>query len=380
LNRLVIAHVIRSYLTQSETFIWQYLHNFRDVVPIVIAQSLENLDQFPLPNGQIRPIYGPRGSIPWFVDNWYRRVLKRPLGYLERIICKEKVRLIHAHFGPIGCEYLPVSLSLKIPLITNFYGYDLSIKNVIAEHKKEYNQLFEEGTHFLVEGPFMREKLISVGCPKEKISIQRIAISLENYKFKTRSWDRKCLIRLLFVGRFVEKKGLEYAFRALAKIKKEYPFQFRIIGDGELKESLHSLASTLDLTKEIIWLGMKPHGTVIEEVQSCDILIQPSVTAKNGDSEGGAPTIILESQACGVPVISSNHADIQYITCPNESALLAPERDVDRLADNIRHLFDNPETWSQMGKRGREHVEKFHDIRKEVVALENIYETIIFNK
>jgi len=205
-----VAHVIRSYLTQSETFIWQYLHNFRDVVPIVIAQSLENLDQFPLPNGQIRPIYGPRGSIPWFVDNWYRRVLKRPLGYLERTICKEKVRLIHAHFGPFGCKYLPVSLSLKIPLITNFYGYDLSIKNVIAEHKKVYNQLFEEGTHFLVEGPFMRESLISLGYPKEKISIQRIAISLENYKFKSRSWDRERTIRLLFVGLFIEKKGLEY--------------------------------------------------------------------------------------------------------------------------------------------------------------------------
>ncbi len=380
MKKLVIAHIMTSYLRQSETFIWQYLHNFRHVTPFVITQKLENPDQFPLTNGHIRLIYGPRGSIPWFVDNWYRRVLKRPFGYIEQIICKEKIHLIHAHFGPTGCTYLPLSSSLGIPLITNFYGYDLSVKDLINQHQEAYLELFKEGDHFLVEGPCMRETLLSLDCAEEKISIQRIAINLENYKFKTRSWDGKRPICLLFVGRFVEKKGLEYALRALSKIKEDYRFQFRIIGGGELEEKLHLLASNLGLSKQTVWLGMQPHRRVIEEIQSCDILIQASVTASNGDSEGGAPTNILEAQACGVPVISTTHADIPYITCPNESALLSPERDVDSLTDNIRHLFDNSEIWPRMGKTGREHVEKFHDVRKEVVALENIYKKFLFYK
>lgn len=101
--------------------------------------------------------------------------------------------------------------------------------------------------------------------------------------------------------------------------------------------------------------------------------MQPSVTAKNGDSEGGAPTIILEAQACGVPVISTTHADIPYITSQNDSALLSPERDVDNLVDNIRYLFENPKIWLEMGKKGRQHIENFHNVRKEVGALENIY-------
>ena len=375
-NMLKVAHVMHSYLAQSETFIWQYLHNFKRVTPVVIAQHLENLDQFPLTNGHIRLSYGPRGSIPWFIDNWYRRVLNRPFGYTARIMRKEGVRVIHAHFGPVGCNYLPVSLSLNIPLITNFYGYDLSRKDIVEHYQKEYNQLFDKGARFLVEGPSMRKKLISLGCPEKKISIQRIAINLENYKFKPRSWDRKRTIHLLFIGRFVEKKGLEYAMRVLAKIKKDYSFQFRIIGGGELEQSLRSLASNLGLTKEIVWLGVQPHGRVIEELQTCDILIQPSVTAKDGNSEGGAPTIILEAQACGVPVISTTHADIPYITCPNESVLLSPERDVDSLTDNLCQLFDNSEAWSRMGKKGREHVEKYHDVRKEVISLEGLYRTV----
>lgn len=380
---IVIAHVMYSYLTQSETFIWQYLHNFRRVTPVIIAKKLENLDQFPITNGHIRPIYGRMGLISWFIDIWYRRVLKMPFSHIpfrriERIIHKEKIRLIHAHFGPLGCACLPLSHS--VPLITNFYGYDLFVKDVVENYHDAYMELFKKGWHFLVEGPHMRNRVISLGCPKEKISIQRIALHLVNYKFKPRIWDGKRPIRLLFVGRFVEKKGLEYAIRALGKIKRGYCFQFRIIGGGSLEERLHALSSNLGLSEKIVWLGIQAHRRVIEEIQSCDILIQPSVTAHNGDSEGGAPTIILEAQACGLPVISTTHADIPYIVCPNESALLSPERDVNSLANNISHLLDNSESWHRMGKIGREHVEKFHDIRKEVIALENIYKDCLMEE
>jgi colanic acid/amylovoran biosynthesis glycosyltransferase len=371
---------MRSYLAQPETFIWQYLHMFKSVYPIVIAESLQNLDQFPLHRGKSYRTYGPRLTLPWLIDNWYRRVLKQPHGYVARIMRKEGIEVIHAHFGPTGCKYIDVSTLLGFPLITNFYGYDLSLRDLIEQKRLDYAYLFKRGTYFLVEGPHMRDKLISLGCPEKKIFIQRIALDLENYVFKARSSNGKRPLRLLFVGRLVEKKGLEYALKALARFKEEYSFQFRIIGNGILEEGLRSLASDLGFTKEIIWLGVQPHEKVIEELESCHILIQPSLTATNGDSEGGAPTILLEAQACGVPVISTNHADIPYITCPNESALLSAERDVEGLANNIRRLFHNSEAWSKMGEKGRKHVQEFHDVTKEVVTLENIYKNSISQK
>jgi colanic acid/amylovoran biosynthesis glycosyltransferase len=346
---------------------------FKGIYPIVIAESLQNLDQFSLPRGKSYRTYGPRLTRPWFIDNWYRRVQKRPFGYPARIIRKEGVSVVHAHFGHIGCQYLALSLSLRIPLITSFYGLDLSVKNLVERKRSDYAQIFKHGACFLIEGPFMCDKLISLGCPEKKIYTQRIAIDLDQYTFRSRSWDKKRRIRILFVGRFTEKKGLEYALKALAEVRKDYPLQFRVIGAGPLEISLHSLAADLGFNNEIIWLGMQPHRRVIEELESSDILMQPSVTARNGDSEGGAPTIILEAQACGVPVISTSHADIPYITRPNESALLSEERDVDGLANNLRHLFHYPELWSKMGKMGRTHVEKNHDVRKEVLALENLY-------
>ncbi len=377
MNMIKIAHVMRVYLEQPETFIWQYIHNFTRVTPVVIARRTMNLDQFPVANGFIKPTYGPKLSYPWTMDNIYRRIFHDPSGYAASIIKRNNVKAIHAHFGPLGFSYLPLSISLNIPLIVNFYGYDLSRNDIILENRTAYTELFEHGTRFLVEGPVMRKKLTSIGCPDEKISIQRIAINLENYKFKVRSWDEKRPVRLLFAGRFVEKKGLEFALRALAKVKKDFVFRFRIIGAGELEEQLHSLANTLGFDKEIEWLGMKTHRDVIEEINNCDILIQPSVTARNGDSEGGAPTVILEAQACGVPVITTTHADIPYITVNSKSAMLSSERDVEHLERNIRYLLNTSAVWAEMGTLGRKHVECYHDVKKEVIALENMYKEIL---
>lgn len=372
-----VAHAMYCYLPQSETFIWQYLNNFQNICPVVITQKLENLDQFPLSQGEIKPIYGRLWRLAKLMNAVYGKVIRDPFGYTKKLIKEADIRILHAHYGPNGNYYLPLSRLFKIPIITTFYGYDLNRKDVIEEYQSAYKRLFNDGAHFLVEGPYMKKRLVSLGCPEGKISIQRIAINLQSYRTRTRTRDGDRQVRLLFVGRFVEKKGLEFALRALAEIKKDYLFQFMIIGRGELEEKLKALAFDLDLSERIVWLGLQPHRRVLKELEASDILIQPSVTASNGDSEGGAPTIILEAQASMVPVIATFHADIPYVTCQNKSALLSPERDVEALAENICHLFDDSERWAQMGIEGRKHIEEYHDIKKEVVALENLYKKIM---
>ena len=67
-------------------------------------------------------------------------------------------------------------------------------------------------------------------------------------------------------------------------------------------------------------------------------MLLPSITAQNGDTEAGAPVAILETQATGLPVISSYHADIPEVVVDGKSALLAPERDVGTLAKHLEYL------------------------------------------
>jgi colanic acid/amylovoran biosynthesis glycosyltransferase len=104
-----------------------------------------------------------------------------------------------------------------------------------------------------------------------------------------------------------------------------------------------------------------------------DIQLQPSCTAAGGDGEGGAPTVLIEAMACGLPIVASLHDDIPYVTSPGGNALLAPERDVSALAANLRKLAGEPAAWAGMSRLGRARAEANHDVKKEILGLEGIY-------
>ncbi len=124
-------------------------------------------------------------------------------------------------------------------------------------------------------------------------------------------------------------------------------------------------------------MGYQPHHVFVEELIKAHIYLQPSVTAQNGDSEGGAPTTLLEAQASGVPVLSTYHADIPEVVVNGKSGFLVPERDSNALAERLEYLIDHPEEWSTMGREGRKHVEMNYNICKEADNLENIYDALI---
>jgi colanic acid/amylovoran biosynthesis glycosyltransferase len=112
-------------------------------------------------------------------------------------------------------------------------------------------------------------------------------------------------------------------------------------------------------------------------MQNCDIIFQPSVTASNGDSEGGAPTILIEAQAAGMPVLSTDHADIPEIVLDGKTGLLAREGDVEDIAAKLQWLLQNRDKWREMGFLGREHVSKQHSIHDQIRLLEELYYRLI---
>jgi len=83
--------------------------------------------------------------------------------------------------------------------------------------------------------------------------------------------------------------------------------------------------------------------------------------------------VLLEAQASGVPVISTLHCDIPEYVIDGVSGFLVPERNVDSLVERLEYLIMHPQLWAQMGKAGREHVEKDYEIRTQVRKLEDIY-------
>jgi len=379
LNKMVVVHINETFVARPETFIYHYVSNLKSFHPIFLAKKFENLEQFPLPRRDIYQVPLKRYTPKWLYYGSLRRFLGIHISPEEQILRKRKVKLIHAHFGPHGCAALKLRRKLKIPLVTNFYGYDVSKLARDAEWVKRYQVLFREGDLFLAEGEFLKSKLIELGCPEHKIQIQRIAIPIDRITFVPRQHKKKGeKVILLFSGRFVEKKGLIHALSAIKNVHNENKdFEFRIIGDGALKPAIETFIQEHQMSDYVKLLGFLSYSDYLRELQRSDIFIHPSVIAEDGDSEGGAPTSILEAQAAGLPVLATYHADIPNIVVPGKSALLSKERDVRGLADNIRYLLENQDSWAEMGQAGRQLVEQYHDIRKELGSLEQKYRAVI---
>ncbi len=366
-------HLLNAYLPRTETFIWQNLRRARRYTPLVLADAWENLEAFPLPGGELIRL---KPSRPW-----WSRVNARlsgtyaPVRYPEGALRTRDIAVCHAHNGFRACVTLGFATDFGKPWVVNFYGSDLSQAEFLRR-ARAYPRVFRQSRALLVEGPAMRQRLLELGAPAKKIRIQRIAVDPAEYPFRERSWDGNREIRLLFVGRMVEKKGLAVGLQALADRRLDFPWNLTVVGDGLLRPQLEAQAERLNLSKRVDFLGMRSLEETRSLMESCDLLLQPSHTGSDGDGEGGAPTIILEAQACGMPVLSTLHDDIPYVTVPERSAWLAPEGNADALAENLRRAAREASRWAGMGRAGRAKIEADHDVVREIEALERCYDEV----
>jgi len=285
--------------------------------------------------------------------------------------------IIHCHFAPNG---LKVAALMDIGvlqgiLITSFHGYDAG-KYPQQYGLDIYEQLFQRGDLYTCSSSFLIGKILALGCPDEKVVRLPMGVNISKHLFQERTLDSSGLVKIVTVARLVEKKGIEYSIRALAKVSIDNPnVLYRIIGDGPLRGSLEDLILELNLSEKVKLLGWMTQDEVYELYDDSHIFILPSVTASNGDQEGQG-LVLQEAQLMGLPVISTLHNGIPDGVLDGQSGFLVPERDVDALAERLNYLIEHPERWSEMGREGHLFVKRGFDVEKLNDQLVEIYQKL----
>jgi len=431
--RPVVAHINYLFFHSTQSFIYFYLSHCRRTRAICLTRAPESpsvSNVIPAALAGDFYLYGaPPGSrrisgLLWacglklrrgltrlpprlaepLLDGLHRRIVPRLrsdshparyLGWVEEIVRRRGARLIHAYFGPVGWRMLALKRKLGLPLVVTFLGDDIAPSlapwwwwlvqsgSEAPNWPERLRELLAEGDLFLVEGPFLRQRLLDLGCPPEKVQVQRIALPVHDTDFLAAHRQPQGRVIIMFAGRFCEQKGLLYALEAVRELWSErHDFEFRLIGDEQLTDGRYA-ARVYDYIRDhrlqdcVRLLGFLSHADYLREMRHADIFLHPSIVDADGAGEGGAPTTILEAQALGLPVISTAHCDIPNVTVPGESALLVRERDSHALADALRRLVDDPDRREAMGRAGRRHIEKFHDIEQEAPVLEARYCALI---
>ncbi len=286
--------------------------------------------------------------------------------------------IIHCQFGHLSFRAMAFQVmnAPQAKLITIFRGYDIS--TFVAKKGRDiYGKLFKTGDFFLANCEFFRQKAIALGCPAELIKVHFSGIDCQQFTFQPRFLKQDETIRIVTTGRLVEKKGIEYSIRAVAKQAQITPhLEYRIIGDGELRYDFERLIQALGMQNIIKLVGWKNETEIKEILEQSHLFIAPSVTAKDGNQD--APINVLkEAMAMGLPVISTYHGGIPELVQDGVSGYLVPERDIEALANKLDCLIQHPEKWSKMGKAGRDYVEKNYDLDKLNDKLVILYEQVI---
>jgi len=244
-----------------------------------------------------------------------------------------------------------------------------------------YLKMFESSNLFLVEGPAMRDKVLSLGCDAARVRVQHLGIALDRIAFTPRQVRPGDDVTLLMAGRAIEKKGHVYGLQAFARAARRVR-QVRLLimtwGDyHDTHQNIEVLRAEIrekKLGDRVEIVGQKPYDEYLRTVQRCHILLNPSVHAGNGDAEGGFPVTITEAMASGMPVIATSHCDIPEIVLDGETGLLADEKDVPALADRIEEMVSSPERWSDFADKGRALVEAEYNAVNQAERLEAIYD------
>jgi colanic acid/amylovoran biosynthesis glycosyltransferase len=282
--------------------------------------------------------------------------------------------VIHCHFGTTASApaLLRDCLKLSAKVITTFYGSDVT-RYPLLRGAKCYSRLFSRGDHFLALSESMRARLIALGCPEQKLSIHHLGVCCDKIVFRPPELETGSPVRLVSAARLVEKKGLEYAIRAVALLRDEkFDVQLDVFGDGPLRGSLQSLINELGLRNQVKLHGRATQPEVVGAIQRSHIFVLPSVTASDGDEEG-TPTAIIEAMASGLPVVSTRHSGIPEQVEDGVSGLLVAERDTLELANALKELLQEPARWSTMGSAGRRRAERAFDSRALARDLLSLY-------
>ena len=284
--------------------------------------------------------------------------------------------LIHAHFGTDGLRALPLAERLGVPLVTSLRGYDvtrtraalfLSGRLSWMHYALRERALQRRGTLFLAVSEALRRQAIARFYPAERTLVHYNGVDLARFPAGPGGPDT-----ILFVGRLVEKKGVEFLLRAFATVGREWPeAALVIIGDGPLRARLEGLAGP-----SVRFLGAQPPEAVADWMRRATVLAVPSVIASDGDAEG-LPNVLVEAAASALPAVGTDHQGIPEAITEGETGFIVPERDAEALAARLMTLLADPARRDRMGAAARAMAERKFDFARQMQRLEEIYDQVL---
>jgi colanic acid/amylovoran biosynthesis glycosyltransferase len=285
---------------------------------------------------------------------------------------KSEFDVLHCQFGQLGVEVARLREigALQGVLFTSFRGTD-AMKSA-TNRPERFRHLFAAGDRFLAVSAAVRDRLVEIGCPAEKIDIHRSGVDLSVFSFRD-AGELHSPVRLVSIGRLSPNKGIEYGLDAVRKLLDEgYRIEYRVVGDGPSREALAEIVRRLNIEAAVTFDGAVGTNRVVEVLADADILITPSITGPHGEQEG-LPNALKEAMASGVPAIGTSIGGIPELIEHTVNGFLVPERDSVAIAECIKAIINDRDKMPDIVTRARKSIELEFDLKQLNADLEDAY-------
>lgn len=289
--------------------------------------------------------------------------------------------LVHAHFGTTGVMALPFIRATGLPSLVTFYGVDGSASLRVPRWRENYAEMFTQVNRVLVLCDAVRDRLLGIGCPADKLVVWNLPAGIERYPYRPRT-AAGGPVRFLIAARFVEKKGHKYLVAALDTIVRAgVDARLTMIGYGPFLPAIEQDIARRGLADRVAVIDTELAASFSQVYRRAldehDIFVLPSTTGVNGDDEGGPALTMVCAQAAGLPAISTPFAGAERSMIDGVTGLLCRQDDAASLADRMQWLATHPEAWNALGRAGSDHVRAHFSLDGQMASLVRIYRDVV---
>ena len=223
-----------------------------------------------------------------------------------------------------------------------------------------------------------QRELLRWGVDESKLRLVRRGLN-EYPDFKTFRKTRKP-IRLISVGRLVEKKGFFYQIDVLKALKQNgVPFHARIVGSGELDRPLRDYRDKSGLHNELEFWGKLSFEAVQEQLKWADLFLFTGQVSAKGDRDG-LPNVIGEAMAHGVVVLTTDVGATTEAVYDNETGLILPADDTSAWVRAIQSLISDDDRLETLRNNGRQWVEEHFNANQNAKKLLAAFRFAVSNR
>jgi phosphatidylinositol alpha-1,6-mannosyltransferase len=365
-------------------FVELYRRLAKDDYLVVAGEAPGDKDADDALKDNLQIVRAPLSSKSWGLRSLTGlRFYFRAYRFLMRTIKAHNIKQIHCgRCLPEGVLGWMLNRRLGLPYLCFVHGEDIQTAAESRELAWIIRQVFRHATR-LIANSHNTARLLrdNWSVPDQKIAVlqpgmdgSRFVPAAPDQAFLQRmGWDKGPVI--LTVGRLQRRKGQDMLIRALAQLRQTHPSAlYAIIGDGEERESLHTLVSELGLEPAVQFLGEVDDDTMIRCYQQCTLFALPNRT--EGSDIEGFGMVLAEAQACARPVLAGDSGGTRETMRVGETGLIVDCTAPEPLAAALTSLLDQPERMRSMGLAGREHVQAELDWPVHVARAKALFESL----